>query len=239
MSEREKQASLNALLSLIVRRAVCGLTNKNYNNLFLSVISELDKKGWSYSNLRAHILATATASGRFPQDEEFQEAILSKPLYNTLGPARVRTILSEIEIAKRGNKQEDKSLPATLTVEHVLPQTWRTHWPITDEPRPTEADFSQAAYAVLEDETGLGRIVRRNRLRHALGNLTLVTQSFNSAVSNLAFDVKRKELEEQSILMLNKGFTKLNTWNEDAITERGRNLFGYMRELWAIPKPLE
>jgi hypothetical protein len=54
----------------------------------------------------------------------------------------------------------------------------------------------------------VGRIVRRNRLKQTLGNLTLVTKSFNSGVSNLAFGVKRKEFEDQSILMLTKDFVK-------------------------------
>lgn len=53
---------------------------------------------------------------------------------------------------------------------------------------------------VLDDDTAFGRIVRRNRVKQTLANFTLVTQSFNSGVSNLAFDVKRQEFEDQSVL---------------------------------------
>lgn len=232
MGEEEKQKSLDFLLSLIVRRAVCGLTSKNYNNLFLNVIADLEKKGWSYGNLRAYLLDLTSESGRFPQDAEFENAIASKPLYNTLGSARVRTLLSEIELAKRGKKQEDKTLPDTLTVEHILPQTWRQHWPMDGDVQPTDAEFNQAFYAVLEDDTAIGRIVRRNRIKQTLGNLTLVTQSFNSGVSNLAFDVKRKEFEDQSILMLTRDFVKRDKWDEDAIGDRGKLLFEHARQIW-------
>jgi hypothetical protein len=235
MSDGEKQQSLQLLLSFIVRRAVCGLTSKNYNNLFLSVIAGLDKNSWTYDDLRSHLVALTAESGRFPQDAEFEHAIASKPLYNTLGPARVRTLLSEIELIKRGKKQEDKSLPDTLTVEHILPQTWRQHWPMMNGPQPTDASFTQSLFAVIEDDTAVGQIVRRNRIMQTLGNLTLVTQSFNSSVRNFAFEVKRKEFEDQSILMLTKDFVKKPKWDEDEISARSKMLFENARVLWIAP----
>ncbi len=234
MSEAEKRKSLDLLLSLIVRRAVCGLTTKNYNNLFLSVIGDLEKRGWSYDNLRAYLLGLTSESGRFPQDAEFENAVLTKPLYITLGAARVRTLLSEIELAKRGRKQEDASLPDTLTIEHILPRTWRTHWPLSGDPKPSDADHVQAMYAVLEDDSPVGRIVKRNRIKETLGNLTLVTQSFNSGVSNLGFDVKRQEFEDQSVLMLTKDFVKKTKWDEADIEERGKSLSAIAKQLWGI-----
>src|SRR5690606_29679023 len=158
------------------------------------------------------------------QDAEFENAISTKPVYETLGPTRVRALLSEIELAKRGKKQEDKALPETLTIEHILPQNWRQHWAI-HEVEPTDDDFSQANFHRLEDNSNVGKIVRRNRVKHTLGNLTLVTQSFNSGVSNLAFPVKRQEFEDQSILMLTKDFVKKSAWGEDDIEIRGKVLF--------------
>lgn len=147
----------------------------------------------------------------------------------------MRTLLSEIELAKRGKKQEDKSLPDTLTVEHILPQAWRQHWPMAGNVQPADAEFSQSIFAVLEDDTAVGRIVRRNRIKQTLGNLTLVTQSFNSGVSNFAFDAKREEFEEQSILMLTKDFVKKKKWDDDEIVNRSKALFGLARGLWVAP----
>lgn len=219
MAVEDKQKSLDLLLSLIVRRAVCGLGSKNYNNLFLTVIAALEKSGWTYEVLSTFLLGLTAESGRFPHDAEFEVAIASKPLYETLGPARVRALLSEIETAKRGKKQEDKSLPDTLTVEHILPQTWREHWPMDGDTQPTKDDYYQAISHVLEDNSMVGRIVRRNRVKHTLGNLTLVTQSFNSSVSNLAFPIKRQEFEDQSILMLTRDFVKCENWGETEIED--------------------
>lgn len=233
MGEMEKQKSLDLLLSMIVRRAVCGLTGKNYNNLFLSVVGDLEKNGWSYENLHKYLFNITAESGRFPHDVEFENAIISKPLYSLLGSARVRMLLSEIEIAKRGNMQEDRTLPDTLTVEHILPQTWRTYWRMAGEEQPTDTDFIQAQFAVLEDESIVGQIVRRNRIKQTLGNLTLVTRTFNSRVSNLAFESKRQEFEDQSILMLTKDFVRKAAWNEDEIASRGKALFEYVRKIWS------
>jgi hypothetical protein len=232
MAKEEKQKSLDLLQSLIVRRAVCGLTSKNFNNLFLSIIADLEKKGWTYENLRSYLRGLTSESGRFPQDAEFENAIVSKPLYVSLGSARVRALLSEIELAKRGKKQEDKSLPLALTVEHILPQSWRQHWPMNGLPQPTADEYIQSNFAVLEDDTPTGRIVRRQRLKQTLGNLTLVTQSFNSGVSNLGFDVKRQEFEDQSILMLTKDFVKNDKWDEDEIMSRSKVLFAHARQIW-------
>ncbi len=235
MVDAEKQRALDLLLSLIVRRAVCGLTSKNYNNLFLTVIADLEKKGWSYENLRAYLVGMTSESGRFPHDAEFENAIISKPLYNTIGSAKVRALLSEIELFKRGKKQEDKFLPSDLTVEHILPQSWRQHWPMGGSAQPTDAEFNQALYAVLEDDSVVGRILRRNRLKQTLGNLTLVTQSFNSGVSNLAYDVKRREFEDQSVLMLTKDFVKKKSWDDDEISARGKALFEKASQIWVAP----
>lgn len=185
--------------------------------------------------MRTYLLGLTAESGRFPHDPEFENSIVSKPLYLTLGPAKVRTILSEIEITKRGKKQEDKSLPDTLTVEHIMPQNWRKHWPMSRKPEPSDTDFDQAIFAVLEDDSAVGSIVRRNRIKHTLGNLTLVTQSFNTGVSNSAFEIKRKEFEEQSILMLTKDFVKKKKWDEDEIANRSKMLFEYARKLWIQP----
>ena len=106
---------------------------------------------------------------------------------------------------------------------------------MTGDVQPTGAEFDQALLAVLEDDTAIGRIVRRNRIKHTLGNLTLVTPSFNSSVSNLAFDVKKKEFEDQSILMLTKDFVKNSQWGEYEIATRGRTLFDVARQIWISP----
>lgn len=232
MSEDDKRDALNFLLSFIVRRAVCSLTNKNYNNLFLSAIAQCDRDGWSIEVFRRFFLDQKSESGRFPRDEEFSRLFASAPVYRTLGPAKTRALLTEIERKKRGKFQETVDLPNELSVEHIMPSAWREHWPITNALVPSDVEYIQATYSSVEDDTPIGQIVRRNRLKDSIGNLTLVTRSFNSRVSNNSFEVKRKEFEEQSVLMLTRDFVAKKQWREAEIEGRGQILGKQALEIW-------
>lgn len=92
MEATDKSQCLETLLSFIVRRGVCGLTNKNYNKFFLSLIANLDENGWSVANLVVYLLAQKSETGRFPRDEEFEQKWLNSPAYTVLQPARARAV---------------------------------------------------------------------------------------------------------------------------------------------------
>jgi len=104
-----------------------------------------------------------------------------------------------------------------LTVEHVLPQTWETHWTLPDGVEPLLFQLD------------------RDRLLHTLGNLTLATSSLTS-MSNHAWEHKRKHLTENSVLHLNKRILmqaeEAGRWNEVAIRERGLALSECARKIW-------
>jgi Protein of unknown function (DUF1524)/Protein of unknown function DUF262 len=234
--ENEKELCLNLVISLIVRRAVCGLTTKNYNNLFLAIVAGLDKGGWSLPAFEDALVKQSGESSRFPKNEEFQRALEFTPLYRSLGSAKTRSLLSEIELQKRGKFQETHQLPETLTVEHVLPDNWLAEWPMLGAEQPNPADYSSSLFEYhQEDDTLMGQMARRHRLKHSLGNLTLVTQSFNSKVSNCAFETKLPEFTEQSVLMLNKDIAKEKTWNELDIEKRGARLAKEALKIWLTP----
>jgi hypothetical protein len=235
VEEAEKSSALDMLLSFIVRRGVCGLTTKNYNKFFLTLIADLDEKGWSRTNLAGFLLSQKSESGRFPRDEEFEQKWLSSPAYIVLQPSRARAVLEEIEVAKRSKYHETAVLADSLSVEHVLPRNWINHWPMPDGTTPTSDQNIAAMFNSVEDETPIGRIVRRNRLKESFGNLTLLTKPLNSSVSNGPYDAKRAALQEHSLLVLNREITACGTWDEEVIMARGRNLFGLAKEIWKLP----
>ncbi len=234
LETEEKKEALSSILSFVVRRAVCGLTTKNYNKFFLTVVEFLDQSGWSIDNLQAFIQKQSAESTRYPQDEEFERAVIDSPMYKNLGSARTNAFLCELELSLRGKKQEEKTLPDGLSVEHVLPQSWHEHWPLDCDEEPTDDDFFRALFEHTEDDSMIGQIVRRNRLLHSVGNLTLVTPSFNSSVQNYAFDVKRKEFADQSTLMLNKAIASETGWNEKTISTRGATLAKAAVNIWRM-----
>lgn len=124
----DKTACLQILLSFIVRRAVCGLTTKNYNKFFLTTVSHLDENGWSPTTLAAFLLNQKSETGRFPRDEEFEQRWLNSPSYTILQPTKAQAILEEIEIAKRTRFHETDQLATHLSIEHIMPWQWETHW---------------------------------------------------------------------------------------------------------------
>ncbi|WP_334127307.1 DUF262 domain-containing protein [Sneathiella sp.] len=246
MEDDDKALALDMLLSFIVRRGVCELTTKNYNKFFLTVIAHLEEKGWSASNLATYLLSQKSETGRFPRDDEFERKWLNGRAYVTLQPARARAVLQEIEIVKRTKYHETTALAPALTVEHVMPQQWEAHWPMADGSKPTSDQTFAALYNTLEDDTPVGRIVRRNRLMQSFGNLTLLTQPLNTAVSNGPYKDwtndkgapvkgKRTALQDHSLLVINREITSQEAWDENAIASRGESLFALAKTIWKIP----
>lgn len=231
----EKTASLDLLLSFVVRRAVCDLTNKNYNKFFLSVVAQLDASGWSLEQLERILLTSRADSARFPDNGEFRQSWLAKPAYRLLQPVRAKAVLEEIERFKRTAWHETTQLSSSLTVEHILPDEWRTHWPLPSGIAFTDDDFWQAFWRTAEDDTPTGLIVKRQRLKHSFGNLTLLKGGLNASCGNGPFPDKLRKLNKHSLLVLNKEILEFTTWGEDEIIQRGETLFEVAKQIWKAP----
>ena len=236
MQEREKKQCLLILLTFIVRRAICGLTTKNYNKFFLSVVRHLNSKGFSRENLVQFLAAQTSESARLPKDTEFENSWLSAPMYaKRLTPLRVRTVLEAIERRKRQKFHETDQLAEDLSVEHILPSSWEEHWPLPNGAQPTSNEKLQAMYATEEDDTLIGQLVRRNRLLNTFGNLTVLTKPLNASVSNGPYKDKRTAIKNHSLLVLNREIIENKEWNEDCIEARGKKLFKVAQALWPYP----
>ena len=232
----EKKACLSILLTFIVRRSICGLTTKNYNKFFLSVLRFLESNGFSVNNLVTFLTGQRSESARFPTDREFERSWVTDPMYELrLTALRVRTVLEELEREKRQKYQETDQLSANLTVEHILPSKWEEHWPLPDGGCPTTEERWEALYATEENSTRVGQIVRRNRLLNTFGNLTILTKPLNSSIKNGPFGAKREALDDHSLLVMNREICKREDWSEDQIESRSRELFQIARNLWPYP----
>ena len=232
----EKEKCLSILLTFIVRRAICGLTTKNYNKFFLSALRHLAAEGFSSANLGTFLIGQTSESARFPTDHEFERSWISVPMYGMrLTPLRVRAVLETIERAKRQRYHETDHLNENLSVEHILPSDWEEHWPLSNGERPTMEENLQAMFATEEDDTRVGEIARRRRLLNTFGNLTILTKPLNSSVKNGPYAAKRAALSDHSLLVMNREITKKETWGEDQIGERGQELFEVAKALWPYP----
>jgi len=220
ISEDDRQRCFDALESFLVRRMLCRLTTKDYNRLFLELLSRLSKAGpgEAVPAFVGYLSDQASESRRWPNDREVQHAILDLPLYRLLTRGRLRMMLEAIEDSLRGKFAEESHVTrGGLTIEHVLPQSWQEHWPLPD------------------DATGIEAELDRERLLHSLGNLTLVNGRLNPALSHGAWQTKREMLGTHTVLHLNKDLLQTyggGEWSEATIRQRGAALADQVMKIW-------
>jgi Protein of unknown function DUF262/Protein of unknown function (DUF1524) len=234
LTATERNQALSALESWVVRRLICDYTPKSYNRTTVDLL-----KAIAASPERPHVAVTdflrgATADTEiWPTNTLVLNALTQRPLYNRVKPVRrVKLLLEACELERRSAsggfaelaEEEAPQLGMSLTVEHVLPQSWSEHWPLAriDSMAPEEREH-------LEGE--------REARVHRLGNLTLVTKRLNPSIGNSAWPVKREALDTHSVLHLNRDLVQGNeiSWEEAAMDGRGRELAELIVKHWPGP----
>jgi hypothetical protein len=217
ISPDETAGMVDDLESYILRRAVCGLTNKPYNRFFVGALRHLRKSpAVTRAALREYLTAGTGDSVRWPDDQEFGRAFVHRPVYRMLKRDVSSMMLQALERGLATPKHEQVELLGKLSIEHIMPQSWQEAWPLPDD----------------SDENR----ERRERLLHTFGNLTLVTPQFNTALSNKAFLRKQKEFKRIARLLLSRTLEEVTGWDEQAILARGRTLFDVARRRWPHPQ---
>lgn len=224
-SRDEMISTLVDLESYLVRRMICRLTTKNYNRLFLELLSDIKTAGESFTNkaVRAFLLRQTADSGRWPSDEEFYKAWLDVPIYHAITRPRLRMILRALDEGLHTSKTESYRLKETLTVEHFMPQLWKDHWPLQEVDR--EEPFEERNQ----------RVEKRNHLVQTIGNLTLLTQSLNPYLSNGPLAKKKADILRHSATNINRFLTDIDSWDETAILNRSKELFDFAVGIWPHP----
>ena len=211
------------LESFFVRRAVCGLTSKNYNRFFAQMVANLrsNKDDFSPLAIRTILSAEKVETQRWPSDDEFRDSWMSPDFYKRVKRATLRLILEAIETALYTEKSEKVKIEQNLTVEHLLPQEWEEHWPLV-----IKTDTAEAHEAAQK---------RRKESIHKIGNLTLLTKRLNPSVSNKPWTKKRQQILKHTMLKLNGAFQEAEVWNEDSIDQRCGDLLNMAVKIWPHP----
>lgn len=219
--DKQRRTILTDLESFLVRRMVCELGTKNYNNLFLDAVKQFADCNPAQlgSEIREFLRSQTIDISRWPDDNEFLEAWQKIEAYRRFKPqTRLRMILEALELQRRASdKTEDLALPKKkLSIEHIMPRGWTaTNWPLPDD-----TDESKEV---------------RGQLLHTFGNLTLVTGSLNSSLSNDPWIKKVLTLKRYSVLLLNADLQGVSEWNEAAIQKRSKELFKLAKHVWPYP----
>jgi len=226
LPDEEKTAQYHLLESYIVRRALCGLTAKNYNKTFVDLAGYV-KRG--AQTLGQSFLQLKGPTVKFPTNDELIQAIATRAQYGNLRQERLRYILGQLEHLSRDAFDEVEGLKPGLQIEHVLPDSWMEHWPLADGWR------APPDLTTVLDPARREAVEAREKSKHTLGNLTLLTAPANKEVLNYAFDPSKKDRLRQSLLRLNQDIANEPLWDEQAIAKRARRLSELAILRWPAP----
>jgi hypothetical protein len=220
ISPARRSNALAALESWLVRRTLLRLTTKNYNLEVAQLLAKVDGDPEHADEvIREHLSSSTSDTSRWPDNEELIDGLETRDMYYSVAQARLAMVLRALELSLYDARVEIPSVLNTLSIEHVMPQSWEEHWPL-----PSIADPEERALRTSE---------RTARL-HRLGNLTLTTLPMNAQLSNSAWPVKQKALNQGSKLLLNSELVERygGTFDESAIDERTVILARRICEIW-------
>jgi uncharacterized protein with ParB-like and HNH nuclease domain len=233
LSDDQFQVISRILESYLRRRAVCNLTNKNYNRIFLVLTRLLRRDGTSPKEVLKYFMTLSGESTVWPRNDAFQTAWQSQHAYHILQNPKIVHILKRLNDSYLTNMNERIDVNSPLTVEHLLPQSWMEHWPLADG---SKGLTQQELWTAQADDAHAKATNLRNSILQTIGNLTVLTQPLNSSVSNSAWNNKRPALLNASLLPINQQLYGFDTWDEAAIEKRSKNLFERALAIWPGPE---
>lgn len=218
---------IGAVESWIVRRRLLRMQSGDLSRVAAELIAAA--RGASddevLGKVERHLARQQSTSTYWPGDEELSETLRSIAFYRRFSQPMQRMLLQATEDWYRGYAGDRPSKAGIRVhrdkhqVEHVLPRSWRTHWPVNDAA--AEAD--------------------RDEHVHRLGNLTLLTGSLNAAVSNgpwLGEHGKRAALHRHDVFLMNRAIVDAGVegWDERLIETRTEELIAAVVATWPVPE---
>lgn len=220
ISLERRQRALRVLESWLVRRALMRLTVKNYNQQVPVMLARVSAEPERADDVLVEYLRSGVGEiSRWPNDDELRKALTTKGLYNNVAAKRIVLALAAIEESLYTSKVDIPVVPKTLSLEHVMPQSWEAHWPLP-----------------AGDDPVVAKEQREERI-HRLGNLTLTATPLNSSLSNAVWQKKRSGLNKATRLLLNAELIEdyPDVFNEAAIDARSALLADRILALWPGP----
>lgn len=205
---------LQLVISYVFRRSVCGIPTNSLNKTFATISREINKD--KYLKRVQVALKLKDSYRRFPDDNEFRQALITKPDMYSM---RTRNyLLGKIE--NYGKKEHVKV--ENYTIEHIMPQN---------------ENLSPEWQAMLGSDW---QNIQAKYL-HSLGNLTLT--GYNLEYSDRSFLEKRDLIDKHgqkvgfaaSPLRLNDGLGSIDKWDEAEIMHRSERLANHALGIWSSP----
>lgn len=228
---------LSALESWVVRRTLLRATSKDINRFMVAILKKFNETDPAEvgTELRWYLSEQTAETRIWPSDASVKANFPNARIYYSIKQARIKAVLRAVEqhLLQSSRMHEQVMVPTALDVEHIMPRRWRTYWDTTPP-----LDMEAAS--------------KRDWRLDTVGNLTLVTTSLNSSLSNRPWmdgspdalregghpgKGKRTLLSASSVLLLNKRVVDGSTteWTEEDIERRGAWITGVICEVWPGP----
>ena len=220
LTDQEITELLRVTEIFLFRRLIVGLATNALSKIFATLDKDVTKKAQSsqlasYAEIYKYVLLNKEESSRFPNDEEFEQALFSRNIYakNKKNKAYLFSFLENEESKEQINVIE-RIKDGTYTIEHIMPQTLSPVW---------QKELGEKSQQIHE------------QWLHTLPNLTLT--GYNSKYSNRPFKDKL-DVEngfKDSNLRLNQYVRECLKWTEDELVERQSRLSKKSLKLWYYP----
>ena len=204
-------ASLRLVEAYMVRRFLNRDSTNYLNKMFPTLVKDL--KEVDATDFAASLRQTLGTKNE-PSDVRLRQSAETIDLYrgDKITRQKLALVLNTVNRHLSAGSGAYTVLSDDPTIEHVMPQTLTPTWK-HDLGESWEQDYE---------------------LLHTLGNLTLVTQDWNSMLSNDSYAVKRQKLAGHG-LSLNQiyfGDQAPDFWNGQSIRNRAQWLMSKITEIW-------
>jgi uncharacterized protein with ParB-like and HNH nuclease domain len=211
---------LQILETYLVRRIICAVPTNALNKIFMTLHKDVLRQEGNdagYLEKLKYILLSKQGSGRFPTDREVSENLENRNLYQDMKGSYLLYLLECLENQDNYEVVDLQKLisEGLLSIEHVMPQTLSEKW-IDD----------------LGGSEPAGKIY--DQWLHKLANLTLT--AYNAKYSNNSF-VDKKNMPKgfkDSHLKLNHYIANCDTWTEEELVERNKQITDLALKVWPI-----
>ena len=203
----------------LFRRNICDVPTNALNKVFLNLNREViryDNSTNDYVQKFIYALLSKKESSRFPDDEEFSQALANKAVYQMRGKYKAY-LFERFENYGTLEAKDVYTLldNGTYSIEHIMPQHLTPAWIQALGP---EAEEIHSTWL------------------HRLGNLTLT--AYNSNMSNATFQEKRDaDLGyKKSGLRMNQLIATKEHWGPEEMQERSDEMVNTAtNKIWAMP----
>ena len=215
-NSNERNLIWEYLETYIMRRMVCHMNNKNYNNLFSEKL--ISNATTTKEALKQQIESQAETHTMMPSDIVLEKGFHESWLVNK----QATGILYLIESMIRNKTKQSTSMLglSKYSLEHIMPKKWENNWGHvqTDEER-----------------------VFRNKKLLTLGNLTIITANLNASIRDSSWNKKKEgQSGKPGLKHYSSGIETFSPylehieWNEETIESRASDLFEHAKAIWSL-----